>query len=47
MMKTLDWYLGRSIMQTTGFALMVLVGISTLIKFIEQLNRLAVVVTIL
>ncbi|MGO2012533.1 MAG: LPS export ABC transporter permease LptG [Pseudoalteromonas sp.] len=38
MMKTLDWYLGRSIIQTTGFALMVLVGISTLIKFIEQLN---------
>ncbi|MBT2150968.1 MULTISPECIES: LPS export ABC transporter permease LptG [Pseudoalteromonas] len=38
MMKTLDWYLGRSIMQTTGFALMVLVGISTLIKFIEQLK---------
>ena len=38
MMKTLDWYLGRSIIQTTGFALMVLVGISTLIKFIEQLK---------
>ncbi|WP_462159062.1 LPS export ABC transporter permease LptG [Pseudoalteromonas sp. GB56] len=38
MMKTLDWYLGRSIMQTTGFALLVLVGISTLIKFIEQLK---------
>ncbi|OUS67741.1 lipopolysaccharide ABC transporter permease LptG [Pseudoalteromonas sp. A601] len=38
MMKTLDWYLGRSILQTTGFALMVLVGISTLIKFIEQLK---------
>ncbi|WP_105255737.1 LPS export ABC transporter permease LptG [Pseudoalteromonas sp. T1lg75] len=37
-MKTLDWYLGRSIMQTTGFALLVLVGISTLIKFIEQLK---------
>ncbi|WP_149981255.1 LPS export ABC transporter permease LptG [Pseudoalteromonas rhizosphaerae] len=38
MMKTLDWYLGRSVLQTTGFALMVLVGISTLIKFIEQLK---------
>ncbi|MFC3033193.1 LPS export ABC transporter permease LptG [Pseudoalteromonas fenneropenaei] len=38
MMKTLDWYLGRSLLQTTGFALMVLVGISTLIKFIEQLK---------
>ena len=38
MMKTLDLYLGRSIIQTTGFALMVLVGISTLIKFIEQLK---------
>ncbi len=37
-MKLLDWYLGRSILQTTGFALMVLVGISTLIKFIEQLK---------
>ncbi|WP_105199636.1 MULTISPECIES: LPS export ABC transporter permease LptG [unclassified Pseudoalteromonas] len=37
-MKTLDWYLGRSILQTTGFALLVLVGISTLIKFIEQLK---------
>ncbi|CAM4310478.1 LPS export ABC transporter permease LptG [Pseudoalteromonas ostreae] len=38
MMKTLDWYLGRSILQTTGFTLMVLVGISTLIKFIDQLR---------
>ncbi|CAI87470.1 MULTISPECIES: LPS export ABC transporter permease LptG [Pseudoalteromonas] len=38
MMKTLDWYLGRSILQTTGFALLVLVGISTLIKFIDQLK---------
>ena len=38
MMKMLDWYLGRSIIQTTGFALMGLVGISTLIKFIEQLK---------
>ncbi|TMO03218.1 LPS export ABC transporter permease LptG [Pseudoalteromonas sp. S558] len=38
MMKTLDWYLGRSILQTTGFALLVLAGISTLIKFIEQLK---------
>ena len=37
-MKILDWYLGRSILQTTGFALLVLVGISTLIKFIEQLK---------
>lgn len=37
-MRTLDLYLGRSILQTTGFALMVLVGISTLIKFIEQLK---------
>lgn len=37
-MKILDWYLGRSIVQTTGFALLVLVGISTLIKFIEQLK---------
>ncbi|WP_105169180.1 LPS export ABC transporter permease LptG [Pseudoalteromonas sp. T1lg23B] len=38
MMKTLDWYLGRSIMQTTGFALLVFVGINTLIKYIEQLK---------
>jgi len=38
MMKTLDWYLGRSVLQTTGFALLVLVGISTLIKFIDQLK---------
>ncbi len=38
MMKTLDWYLGRSILQTTGFALLVFVGINTLIKFIEQLR---------
>ncbi|MBU2969650.1 LPS export ABC transporter permease LptG [Pseudoalteromonas sp. C2R02] len=37
-MKTLDWYLGRSIIQTTGFALMVLVGLNTLIKFIDQLR---------
>lgn len=37
-MKILDWYLGRSLLQTTGFALLVLVGISTLIKFIEQLK---------
>ncbi|MBQ4813487.1 LPS export ABC transporter permease LptG [Pseudoalteromonas luteoviolacea] len=38
MMKTLDWYLGRSILQTTSFALLVFVGINTLIKFIEQLR---------
>ncbi|CAM4227702.1 LPS export ABC transporter permease LptG [Pseudoalteromonas byunsanensis] len=38
MMKTLDWYLGRSILQTTGFALLVFVGINTLIKYIEQLK---------
>ncbi|MEL7479162.1 MAG: lipopolysaccharide ABC transporter permease LptG, partial [Pseudomonadota bacterium] len=38
MMKTLDWYLGRSILQTTSFALLVFVGINTLIKFIEQLK---------
>ena len=37
-MKTLDIYLGRSILQTTGFTLLVLVGIGTLIKFIEQLK---------
>ena len=38
MMKTLDWYLGRSILQTTSFALMIFVGINTLIKFIEQIK---------
>jgi lipopolysaccharide export system permease protein len=38
MMKTLDVYLGKSLAQTTGFTLLVLVGISTLIKFIEQLK---------
>lgn len=38
MMKTLDWYLGRSILQTTSFALLVFVGINTLIKYIEQLR---------
>ncbi|MBQ4844304.1 LPS export ABC transporter permease LptG [Pseudoalteromonas sp. MMG013] len=38
MMKTLDWYLGRSILQTTSFALLVFVGINTLIKYIEQLK---------
>lgn len=38
MMKMLDWYLGRSILQTTSFALLVFVGINTLIKFIEQLR---------
>ncbi|CCQ11420.1 FIG000906: Predicted Permease [Pseudoalteromonas luteoviolacea B = ATCC 29581] len=37
-MKTLDVYLGKSLAQTTGFTLLVLVGISTLIKFIEQLK---------
>ncbi|WMN61094.1 LPS export ABC transporter permease LptG [Pseudoalteromonas xiamenensis] len=38
MIRTLDVYLGRSLVQTTGFTLLVLVGISTLIKFIEQLK---------
>lgn len=37
-MRILDLYLGRSILQTTGFTLLVLVGIGTLIKFIEQLK---------
>lgn len=37
-MKILDNYLGKSLLQTTGFTLLVLVGIGTLIKFIEQLR---------
>lgn len=37
-MKILDSYLARSLLQTTGFTLLVLVGIGTLIKFIEQLK---------
>lgn len=37
-MRILDAYLGRSIMQTSAFTLMVLVGLSGLIKFIEQLK---------
>ena len=37
-MRILDGYLGRSLLQTTGFTLLVLVGIGTLIKFIEQLR---------
>jgi lipopolysaccharide export system permease protein len=38
MIKTLDWYLGKSILHTTGFALLVFVGINALIMYIEQLR---------
>ena len=39
-MKIIDRYLARSLLQTTGFTLLVLVGIGTLIKFIEQLKSI-------
>lgn len=39
MFKIIDWYLARTLLSTTFLSLSVLVGLSTLISFIEQLKK--------
>lgn len=39
MFKIIDWYLARTLLGTTFLSLSVLVGLSTLISFIEQLKK--------
>ena len=39
MLKIVDWYLARTLLGTTFLSLSVLVGLSTLISFIEQLRK--------
>lgn len=38
MFKILDWYIGRTIMATTALCLTTLVGLSAIIKYVEQLK---------
>ena len=38
MIKILDWYIARTLLSTTAMSLGVLVGLSALIKFIEQMK---------
>lgn len=40
MIKLLDWYIARTLMSTVTMTLSVLVGLSALIKFVEQLRKL-------
>lgn len=39
MLRIVDWYLARTLLSTTFLSLSVLVGLSTLISFIEQLKK--------
>lgn len=39
MFKILDWYIARTLLTTTAMSLGVLVGLSALIKFIEQMKQ--------
>ncbi len=38
MMKILDWYVAKVIASTTAFCLLILVGLSSMLKFVEQLK---------
>lgn len=40
MIRTLDWYLARTLIGTTFLTIFVLVGLSSLLKFVEQLKFL-------
>ena len=40
MIKLLDWYIARTLLSTVTMTLSVLVGLSALIKFVEQLRKL-------
>lgn len=39
MFKILDWYIGRTIIATSGLCLATLVGLSGIIKYVEQLRK--------
>ncbi|MDO6499903.1 LPS export ABC transporter permease LptG [Photobacterium sanguinicancri] len=39
MFKILDWYIGRTIIATTSLTLATLVGLSAIIKYVEQLRK--------
>ncbi|HBV77248.1 MULTISPECIES: LPS export ABC transporter permease LptG [Vibrio] len=39
MFKILDWYIGRTIIATTSLCLATLVGLSAIIKYVEQLRK--------
>jgi len=38
MIKILDWYIAKIIASTTSFCLLILVGLSSMLKFVEQLK---------
>ncbi|CAG18917.1 LPS export ABC transporter permease LptG [Photobacterium profundum] len=40
MFKILDWYIGRTIIATTALTLSTLVGLSAIIKYVEQLRKI-------
>lgn len=40
MLKILDWYIARTLLSTVTVTLSVLIGLSALIKFVEQLRKL-------
>ena len=39
MFKILDWYIGRTIIATSALCLITLVGLSSIIKYVEQLRQ--------
>ncbi|MUK47653.1 LPS export ABC transporter permease LptG [Aliivibrio fischeri] len=39
MFKILDWYIGRTIIATSALCLVTLVGLSSIIKYVEQLRK--------
>ncbi|MCX9563267.1 LPS export ABC transporter permease LptG, partial [Vibrio cholerae] len=39
MFKILDWYMGRTIVATTALVLVTFVGLSGIIKYVEQLRK--------
>jgi lipopolysaccharide export system permease protein len=39
MFKILDWYVGRTLLSTTFITLFILIGLSSLISFVDQLRR--------
>lgn len=39
MFKILDWYIGRTIIATSSLCLVTLVGLSSIIKYVEQLRK--------
>lgn len=39
MFKILDWYIGRTIIATSALTLSTLVGLSAIIKYVEQLRK--------